>query len=110
MLGHYLAGLIEGDGSIIVPLKNEKGKLLHPKVKITFVDKDSPLAKKLKEILGAGTIEYPRGANYINFLVQDVHTLQKIAVLQSFPPLRYQRVTLTGWGQIKKKVSSLEVI
>ena len=89
MLGHYLAGLIEGDGSIIVPktLKNEKGKLLHPKVKITFVDKDSPLAKKLKEILGAGTIEYPRDANYRNFLVQDVHTLQKIAVLQSFHPL-----------------------
>lgn len=83
MLGHYLAGLIEGDGSIIVPktLKNEKGKLLHPKVKITFVGKDLPLAKKLKEILGAGTIEYPREANYIIFLVQDVHTLQKIAVL-----------------------------
>jgi hypothetical protein len=32
MLGHYLAGLIEGDGSIIVPktIRNNKGKLLYP--------------------------------------------------------------------------------
>lgn len=30
LLGHYLAGLIEGDGSIIVPktIRNQKGKLL----------------------------------------------------------------------------------
>jgi len=45
LLGHYLAGLIEGDGSIIVPktVRNEKGKLLYPVVKITFVEKDAPL-------------------------------------------------------------------
>lgn len=32
LLGHYLAGLIEGDGSIIVPktVRNQKGKLLYP--------------------------------------------------------------------------------
>jgi hypothetical protein len=49
LLGHYLAGLIEGDGSIIVPktIRNQKGKLLYPVVKITFVDKDAPLAQKI---------------------------------------------------------------
>jgi hypothetical protein len=58
MLGHYLAGLIEGDGTIIVPVtsRNKKGKLLYPKVKITFVDKNVPLAhflkKKYKKSLG----------------------------------------------------------
>jgi hypothetical protein len=39
LLGGYLAGLIEGDGSIIVPktIRNQSGKLLYPIVKITFV-------------------------------------------------------------------------
>src|SRR5690554_1965215 len=39
LLGHYLAGLIEGDGSIIVPktVRNQKGKLLYPVVKITIL-------------------------------------------------------------------------
>lgn len=50
LLGHYLAGLIKGDGSIIVPktIRNQKGKLLYPVVKITFVEKDTPLAKKIQ--------------------------------------------------------------
>lgn len=60
LLGHYLAGLVEGDGSIIVlkTIRNKIGKLLYPKVKITFVDKDTPLAKKIKEVLNSGTMVY----------------------------------------------------
>lgn len=83
MLGYYLAGLIEGDGSIIVPKKerNEKGKLLYPKFKITFVEKDSPLAIKIQEIIGAGTLEYPKNTKYVNLLFQDLNSLQRIAVL-----------------------------
>lgn len=61
LLGGYLAGLIEGDGSIIVPktIRNQKGKLLYPVVKITFVEKDRPLALKIKEVIGGGTIVHP---------------------------------------------------
>lgn len=77
MLGHYLAGLVEGDGSIIVPVtnRNQKGKLLYPRVKITFVDKDAPLAIKLQEVFGAGTLEYPKNTKYVNLLFQDVNSL-----------------------------------
>ena len=83
MLAHYLAGLIEGDGSIIVPVtnRNQKGKLLYPKVKITFADKDAPLAIKLQEVFGAGTLEYPKNTKYVNLLFQDVASLKMIAVL-----------------------------
>lgn len=82
-MGHYLAGLIEGDGAIIVPatLRSEKGKLLYPTIKITFVDKDTPLALKIKEVLGGGTVEYPKDVKYVNYLIQDIATLQKVTVL-----------------------------
>lgn len=78
ILGYYLAGLIKGDGSIIVPKKerNEKSKLLFPKVKITFVEKDSPLAIKIQEIIGAGTLEYPKNTKYVNLLFQDLNSIK----------------------------------
>lgn len=82
-LGSYLAGLIEGDGSIIVPktIRNQKGNLLYPVVKITFVQKDAPLAVKIQEIIGGGKIVHPKNSNYIDLLFQDLNSIQKIAVL-----------------------------
>lgn len=55
-LGYYLAGLIEGDGSIIVPrsLRNDAGVLLYPVIKITSSKKDKPLLEKLVQILNGG--------------------------------------------------------
>ena len=83
LLGHYLAGLIEGDGSIITPksLKNEKGKLLYPKIKITFVDKYVPLAKKIKEVIDGGTIVKQANYNYSELLFQYLKTIKKIILL-----------------------------
>ena len=82
-LGSYLAGLIEGDGAIIVPktIRNQKGKLLYPVVKITFVKKDAPLALKIKELIKGGTIVYPKDSNYLNLLFQDIKSIRIIAVL-----------------------------
>jgi hypothetical protein len=60
-LGHYLAGLVEGDGTIIVPTndKTEKGKSIHPIIRIPFALPDLPLAEKLQQKLGCGRIQKP---------------------------------------------------
>jgi hypothetical protein len=52
-LGPYLAGLIEGDGSILVPSK--EGKWL-PYIEIVFDIKDFKLIQKIQSILGGGYI------------------------------------------------------
>jgi LAGLIDADG DNA endonuclease family protein len=66
---YYLAGLIEGDGSIIVPasLRDIKGKHLYPVIKITFAEKDLPLAEKLNSILKMGKI-YKEKGKYFNLV------------------------------------------
>jgi hypothetical protein len=65
-LAHYIAGLIEGDGSIKVPnsLRSDKNKLLYPSVTIVFVDKDLPLANALATYL-KGTVNKAKGNYYV---------------------------------------------
>jgi hypothetical protein len=78
----YLAGLIEGDGSIIVPslLNMEKGLLIYPSIKITFAYKDLPLANKLNAIFGYGKI-YKEKGNYINLVFYKLEILLLITNL-----------------------------
>jgi len=51
-LGHYLAGLIESDDTIIVPYGNNI-----PTIKIVFHIKDLPLVLKIKEVLDFCSIQ-----------------------------------------------------
>lgn len=53
-LGYYLAGLIEGDGSII--LRKGEQESVSPKIVFTFSKSEIPLYEKLKEILNTGVI------------------------------------------------------
>jgi LAGLIDADG endonuclease len=53
-LSHYLAGLIESDGSIIIPQVGSKNTL---SVTISFHEDDKPLAEKICNILGYGSLE-----------------------------------------------------
>jgi LAGLIDADG endonuclease len=54
----YLAGLIEGDGTIVVPTteRSDKGKLTYPSIQIVFATKDLPLAVMLLKLIGHGSI------------------------------------------------------
>lgn len=54
----YLAGLIEGDGTIVVPKKerSDKNKLTYPSIQIVFNAKDLPLAVMLLKLIGHGSI------------------------------------------------------
>lgn len=54
----WLAGLIEGDGTIIIPTskRDSKNRLIYPHIRIAFHKKDTKLAYKIQEILGYGNI------------------------------------------------------
>ena len=82
-LGYYLAGLIEGDGSIIVPTKDKTpgGKNTHPVIRIVFTIHDLPLAQKLQQVLGCGFIQKPKEGNYYLFEVQNIEGLLKLVNL-----------------------------
>lgn len=82
-LGHYLAGLIEGDGSIIVPTKENtlSGKTTHPVIRIVFTLSDLPLAEKLQQVLGCGLIQKPKNGNNYLYEVQNIAGLLKLAKL-----------------------------
>ena len=61
----YLAGLIEGNGSIIVPTKerSDKGKINFPSIQIVFNLKDLPLALMIQKELKIGSLHKKKGVN-----------------------------------------------
>lgn len=60
---YYLTGLIEGDGTIIIPktLRSPKGKLNYPSIQIIFHLKDLPLALIIQKELGIGLLLRKKG-------------------------------------------------
>lgn len=66
LLGSYLAGLIEGDGTIRVPktTRDDKGRLIYPAIQIVFNKKYLPLILILQKTLSFATIQKKKGAIY----------------------------------------------
>jgi hypothetical protein len=61
---YYLAGLIEGDGTIVVPKTTRtKGRLNYPCVQIVFHLKDLPLALLIQKELKNGSLSKKKGVN-----------------------------------------------
>ena len=61
----YLAGLIEGDGTIIVPKteRSAKGKINYPSIQLVFHLKDLPLALMIQKELKNGSLSKKKGVN-----------------------------------------------
>lgn len=81
--GHYLAGLIEGDGSIIVPKveRSVKGRINYPSIQIAFDSRDFPLAMIIQKELGHGSISKTKGVNSYRLTINNYEGLILLAFL-----------------------------
>ena len=79
----YLTGIIEGDGTIIVPKteRSPKGKLNYPSIQIVFHLKDLPLALLIQKNLGTGSLIRNKGSNSYNLYINDKKGILKLVNL-----------------------------
>jgi LAGLIDADG DNA endonuclease family protein len=68
IFGSYLAGLIEGDGTIYIPKDNKNNST----ITIVFNSKDLPLALLIQSTLNFGTIHKVKGKNAYVFVIGDI--------------------------------------
>lgn len=74
---YYLIGLIESDGTIIVPKSERslKGVLNYPSIQISFHLRDFPLAQIIQKTLGFGFITRTKGVNAYRLTVNNYEGL-----------------------------------
>ena len=114
---YYLAGLIEGDGTIIVPKteRSIKGKLNYPSIQIIFHLKDLPLALLIHKTLGHGSILRKKGVNAYIFTINNTEGLILIVHLingKLRTPKIYVFKNLIDWlnnKNLKLNLKSLEL-
>lgn len=111
-LGPYLAGLIEGDGSIYVPesqpgIKNTSTSA----VTITFVSKDYPLALYLTKVIGGKV--YSTKGNYYVLRINKIDELYKLVLLLNgyFRTPKIEALhRLINWLNDKNKFSPIPLL
>jgi hypothetical protein len=79
----YLAGLIEGYGSIIVPKteRSAKGKLNYPCINIVFNLRDFPLSQLIQKELGTGSLSRMKGINAYLLQINSLEGILKLVKL-----------------------------
>ena len=98
-LSSYLAGLIEGDGTIVVPKqeRSDKGKLNYPSVQIVFQLKDFPLCQVIQKLIGQGSISKKKNSAVYILTINNLEGLIAISQLingKMRGPKYYQLVLL----------------
>ena len=109
----YLAGLIEGDATILVakPEKSIKGIVNYPSIKIMFHLKDLPLALMVQKNLGYGSLIRKKGINAYSLTVNSKSELLLLVSLingHMRTPKIYSLWKLIDWLNIKN--SNLNLI
>lgn len=110
ILGSYLAGLIEGDGSIYTPkiIEGQEGKKRYPTIKITFHINDLVQAEGLINLQEGGKIHNPKGKNYIEQSFQNKKDILKIINLitpyMRTPKIKALMVIRCFYGQDNSEV------
>lgn len=81
LFGSYLAGLIEGDGTIVVPKeeRSKKGRLNYSSIQIVFPIKDFPIIMILCQTLGHGSISKKKNAAAYIYTINNIDGLIIIA-------------------------------
>lgn len=72
LMGPYLAGLIEGDGTIVVHDPNSKSKKYNPHIIIVFKKNDLPLANYLQNLTKCGVVYVKPNRGYVLWQIQDI--------------------------------------
>jgi LAGLIDADG DNA endonuclease family protein/cytochrome c/quinol oxidase subunit I len=98
----YITGLIEGDGSIVVPKqeRSSKGKINYPSIQIVFHLKDLPLALLLQKNLKTGSLIRKKGVNaYVLYINNQEGILKLVHLLNGKmrTPKIYSLFKLIDW-------------
>jgi hypothetical protein len=74
---NYLAGLIEGDGTILVPTseRSKLGRLNYPSVQICFDLRDLPLAMIIQKVFKHGSLSRTKGVNAYRLIINNYEGL-----------------------------------
>ena len=106
---YYLAGLIEGDGTIIVPnyQRDTKGRLTYPSIQIVFGLMDLPLALIIQKTLGYGSISRKKGKDAYILTINNTEGLIKTILLLNgkFKTAKIEALgKLIEWFKAKNKI------
>ena len=105
-ISFYLAGLIEGDGTIVVPKteRSAKGKINYPSIQIVFHLKDLPLALMIQKELKNGSLSRKKGVNAYILTINNYEGLILLTSLMNGnmrTPKIYSLYNLIDWLNLR---------